>query len=493
MNGLFAFKGLETMVLFESVALESIGAKVIHRGEFLAELFVKLLCIRSYAVASVRSDDGGIDIICEVATTRFIVQCRPIVDELLGVLTRTKQPKGTIGIIVGPSMDNLTPGAISAALEIAKPSELFTYPIIVTDPDRLLKYMINAVLDKLHESDETDRKQSKESIITDIRQTIGSTYGGNYKLRWVQQPRSVFVVKKPSSESTEKAFVELISWLHDKYPQLNIIIEQETTKEFQNKLPFVYIIPEGQKDEYTRVVDFVVTLGGDGTILHVSSQFDHSVPPIISFSMGTLGFLLPFHIRQYESALESLIKGDVSLLLRMRLMCSMWNAERKRIVWNDKEIGILGNLQAMNEVNLHRGRFPHLTAINCFVDEQFLTNAVADGLITATPTGSTAYSLSAGGPIIHPSVQSILLTPICPRSLSFRPISLPPTAKIKMKISEESRAPLEVTVDGRVEMSPYPIPCVNRVGEGVDWVKDINELLKWNQNFVNKQLLTHWW
>ncbi|CAG8500892.1 11454_t:CDS:10 [Scutellospora calospora] len=348
------------------------------------------------------------------------------------------------------------------------------------------------------QSDETDL----ESAITEIQQISGSAYGGNYKLRWIQQPRSVFVVKKSLSEATEQAFVELINWLHDKYPQINIIIEQEIAKEFQNRLPFVYMIPEGQKDEYTRVVDFVVTLGGDGTILHVSSHFDYSVPPIISFSMGTLGFLLPFHIRQYQSALESLIKGDVSLLLRMRLACSMWNAERKKIVWKDKEIG---HLQAMNEVNLHRGRFPHLTAINCFVDEQFLTNAVADGLIAATPTGSTAYSLSAGGPIIHPCVQSILLTPICPRSLSFRPISLPPAAKIKMKISEESRAPLEVAVDGRVicmldkgdflevEMSPYPIPCVNRVGEGVDWVKDINELLKWNQNFVNKQLLTHWW
>ncbi|CAG8516633.1 27501_t:CDS:10 [Dentiscutata erythropus] len=338
----------------------------------------------------------------------------------------------------------------------------------------------------------TDRKQSK-GVITDIQQTIGSTYGGNYKLKWVQQPRSVFVVKKPSSESTEKTFVELINWLHDKYPQINIIIEQEVAKEFQNRLPFVYIIPKGQKDEYARVVDFIIALGGDGTILHVSSQFNHSVPPIISFSMGTLGFLLPFHVRHYESALESLIKGDVPLLLRMRLACSIWNAERKRILWNDQEIG---HIQAMNEVNLHRGRFPHLTAINCFVDEQFLTNAVADGLIAATPTGSTAYSLSAG---------IILLTPICPRSLSFRPISLPPTAKIKMELSEESRSPLEVTVDGRVicmldkkdflevEMSPYPIPCVNRVGEGVDWVKDINELLKWNQNFVNKQLLTHWW
>ncbi|CAG8518286.1 10914_t:CDS:2 [Dentiscutata heterogama] len=128
--------------------LKSIGAKVIHKG---------------------RSGNGGIDIICEIAMTRFIIQCknwvrlnigRPVVDELLGVLTRTKQPKGTISIIVGPSMDSFTPGAIDAALEIAEPPEpselldpleqLPTYPIIVTDVDRLPKYLINAVLDRLH-------------------------------------------------------------------------------------------------------------------------------------------------------------------------------------------------------------------------------------------------------------------------------------------------------------------------------------------------------
>ncbi|KAF0554838.1 hypothetical protein F8M41_018468 [Gigaspora margarita] len=129
--------------------LKSIGGKVIHKG---------------------RSGDGGIDIIYEIATTRFIIQCknwvrlnigRPVVDKLLGVLTRTKQPKGTIGIIVGPSMDTFTPGAIDAALEIAEPQEplelepseseqLPLYPIIVTDVDRLPKYLINAVLDKLH-------------------------------------------------------------------------------------------------------------------------------------------------------------------------------------------------------------------------------------------------------------------------------------------------------------------------------------------------------
>ncbi|CAG8495822.1 14168_t:CDS:10 [Funneliformis caledonium] len=333
-----------------------------------------------------------------------------------------------------------------------------------------------------------------------IKQVVGSTYGGNYRLKWTEPPRSVLVVKKPFTESTSEAFVEILSWLRKSHPNINIIVEPEVIKEFGNELPYVNVIPLGQQDEYARTVDFVITLGGDGTILHVSSLFNQCVPPVISFSMGTFGFLLPFHIRHFKAALEDMIKGGVSLLLRMRLSCSIWTAEGKRITKNGIEIG---DLQAMNEVNLHRGRYPHLTAIDCFVDGQFLTDAVADGLIIGTPTGSTAYSLSAGGPIIHPSVQSLIITPICPRSLSFRPILLPSGVRIQLRIGEQSRAPAEVTVDGReifmlnkgeyleVQMSPYPIPCVNRVDEGVDWVKDINDLLKWNQNFVNKQLLVH--
>ncbi|CAG8439553.1 10942_t:CDS:10 [Acaulospora morrowiae] len=318
---------------------------------------------------------------------------------------------------------------------------------------------------------------------TEINQIFWSKDEGNLKLEWVDPPRSVLIVKKPSSEPTSKAFTELVKWFHDAHPDLNIIVESDVAEEFRNEFPFVHVAPPENKYEYTRVVDFVITLGGDGTILHVSSLFEEAVPPAIS----------------------DLIKGGISLLLRMRLTCALWTAEKKRVVKDGQEIG---DLQAMNEVNLHRGRYPHLAAISCYVNEQFLTEAVADGLIVATPTGSTAYSLSAGmypfrGPIIHPSVQGFLLTPICPRSLSFRPVLIPQTAKIQLKISKVCRSPTEITVDGReicmlnkgdfleVQASSYPMPCVNRVEEGVDWVKDINNLLKWNQNFVNKQLLIH--
>ncbi|CAG8465318.1 655_t:CDS:10 [Diversispora eburnea] len=325
--------------------------------------------------------------------------------------------------------------------------------------------------------------------ITEIEQTVDSKYGKKYKLKWPTPPQNVLIIKKPNTTFTaDRTFVEVIEWLHETYPNLNIIIESEVAEKFRELREFAYAVSK---------VDFIITLGGDGTILHTSSLFDQAVPPVISFSMGTLGFLLQFHIEHYQQAISDLIKGDVSLLLRMRLACSLWTAESKRL-----DIGDLVDLQAMNEVSLHRGRFPNLAVINCFVDDEFLTEAVADGLVVATPTGSTAYSLSAGGPIVHPSVQSLLITPICPRSLSFRPALIPPTAKVKLEICGESRL-TEVTIDGKkicmlsqgdfleVKMSSYPIPCVNRIDKGIAWVKDINNLLKWNQSFVNKKHLIH--
>lgn len=209
----------------------------------------------------------------------------------------------------------------------------------------------------------------------------------------------------------------------------------------------------------------------------------------------------------------------------------------------------------MNEIALHRGREPHMTMIDAFVNGKHLTRAIvsfartplllkertahecllyaqSDGLIVGTPTGSTAYSLSAGGPIVHPSVQSLLLTPICPRSLSFRPVLLPSDARVQLKVARASRSPADLSVDGRhfhvlqsgehlcVAMSPYPIPCVQLpavsgigiaepdepslldVGAEVSpssqsedergqdtWVRDINTLLRFNASFAGRGLL----
>jgi NAD kinase len=140
-------------------------------------------------------------------------------------------------------------------------------------------------------------------------------------------------------------------------------------------------------------------------MLHVSSLFPKTAPPIVSFSLGTLGFLMPFRFEDYQTILDKMINNSqIETLNRMRLQITIKSCDSDSIQ----------TFQALNDVVIHRTRESHLLTVDCFTNDEFLTDAVADGVIVCTPTGSTAYSLSAGGPIVHPSVQQILLTPISP-------------------------------------------------------------------------------
>ncbi|RKP08938.1 ATP-NAD kinase, partial [Thamnocephalis sphaerospora] len=315
---------------------------------------------------------------------------------------------------------------------------------------------------------------------------------------WKTPPRTALLIKKPGDQDTEDALPQVAMALHSRLPFARVIAHGKPASRHNHHVPCLQTVCCATDDqrEYERVVDFVVTLGGDGTIMHVSSLFDRRVPPIASFSMGTLGFLLPFHFKEYPKALHNLISGEASLLPRLRLECTAYSPDGQ--VYS--QAGTYG-AQVMNEVNLHRGRYPHLSAVSCYVNGEFLTDAVADGLMVATPTGSTAYSLSAGGPIVHPSVPSMLVTPVCPQSLSFRPVLLPSDVVVRLQVGASSRGLAELTIDGReicllgvggtveIRKSAYPMLSVNRINEGVDWVRDINQMLKFNQGFTNKQQL----
>ena len=171
-----------------------------------------------------------------------------------------------------------------------------------------------------------------------------------------------------------------------------------------------------------------------------------------------------------------------------------------------------GDVHALNEVLIHRGASPHLAIVEVFVGGRFLTEAVADGVLVSTPTGSTAYGLSAGGSIVHPLVPSLLLTPICPRSLSFRPLVLPARSPVLLRLSEKNRGrEVVVSIDGvrrgsgggggmEVRVCAEEIraadgrwgggvPCVVRGGVGGEadgedgWVGGLNGLLKFNYPF----------
>jgi NADH kinase len=138
------------------------------------------------------------------------------------------------------------------------------------------------------------------------------------------------------------------------------------------------------------------------------------------------------------------------ILLRNRLKVGIFGADGKRVAGAMRDGSTSqGDVYAMNEVTMHRGAAPHLTIIEISIGGRFLTEGVSDGIIVATPTGSTAYSLSSGGSIVHPLVPSLLMTPICARSLSFRPLVLPANTPISLRLSEKNRADeVEVSIDG---------------------------------------------
>jgi len=138
------------------------------------------------------------------------------------------------------------------------------------------------------------------------------------------------------------------------------------------------------------------------------------------------------------------------VLLRNRLRVGVYDSRGQKVsASEDRLVAADDAVFAMNEVTLHRGAAPHLCMIDVFIGGRFLTSAIADGMIISTPTGSTAYSLSSGGSIVHPLVSSLLITPICPRSLSFRPLVLPANSPVTLRLSEKNRAgEVEVSIDG---------------------------------------------
>ncbi|KAK4193481.1 ATP-NAD kinase-like domain-containing protein [Podospora australis] len=230
--------------------------------------------------------------------------------------------------------------------------------------------------------------------------------------------------------------------------------------------------------------DLVLTLGGDGTVLFTSWLFQRIVPPVLSFSLGSLGFLTSFEFERYKDHLNR-VMGDEGMRvnLRMRFTCTVY-----RDGANEMEEG--EQFEVLNELVIDRGPSPYVSNLELYGDNELLTVVQADGCIFSTPTGSTAYSLSAGGSLVHPDIPAILLTPICPHTLSFRPMVLSDTMLLRVSVPRNSRATAYCAFDGkgRVELkqgdhvtitaSQYPFPTVNRTDN--EWFDSVSRTLRWN-------------
>lgn len=243
--------------------------------------------------------------------------------------------------------------------------------------------------------------------------------------------------------------------------------------------------------ETPEIFDLVLTLGGDGTVLFTSWLFQRIVPPILSFSLGSLGFLTNFEFAQYRPALDKIMsETGMRVNLRMRFTCTVYRYQKNAAAQGSPSHIEAEQFEVLNELVIDRGPSPYVSNLELYGDNNLLTVVQADGVIFSTPTGSTAYSLSAGGSLVHPDIPAILLTPICPHTLSFRPMLLNDSMLLRIAVPLKSRATAYCAFDGkgRVELrqgdhvtiaaSQYPFPTV--LSQPTEWFDSISRTLRWN-------------
>lgn len=183
----------------------------------------------------------------------------------------------------------------------------------------------------------------------------------------------------------------------------------------------------------------------------------------MAFHMGSLGFLTPFEFENFEHQITNILKGNAALTLRSRLRCIVvrhkdGNSPPITATTTTVSNGDTNNAKGispnmchlvLNEMVVDRGPSPYLSNVDLYIDGKYITTVQGDGLIVSTPTGSTAYAVAAGASMIHPSVPAIMITPICPHSLSFRPIVVPAGVELKICVPPDSRNSAWVSFDGR--------------------------------------------
>ncbi|MCR4442242.1 MAG: NAD(+)/NADH kinase [Peptococcaceae bacterium] len=184
-------------------------------------------------------------------------------------------------------------------------------------------------------------------------------------------------------------------------------------------------------------VDCVITIGGDGTFLRAARLASPYSIPILGINMGMLGFLTEVELGEMDEALQKLIRGDYYLEDRMML--------EARVI---RDGGEAGSFVGLNDVVINKGPLARLVILDIFVGDEFVTTYKADGVIISSPTGSTAYSLSAGGPIVHPEVEVIIITPICPHTLQARPLVIPSHKTVRVDIVSTQPDSM-LTIDGQ--------------------------------------------
>jgi NAD+ kinase len=248
------------------------------------------------------------------------------------------------------------------------------------------------------------------------------------------------------------------------------LVEREECLNFKNvKVIDRLILPDK--------VDVILVLGGDGTFLTVAKLVDKRAVPILGINFGTLGFLTEVPIEKIEQAIERLMRGEFYVEKRPVI--------RVKVIRRNGHVFIY---RCVNEVAIKRDTLARIIEIDVHADGNYITTYRGDGLIVATPTGSTAYSLSAGGPIIYPTLEAMLLTPICPHTLTMRPLVLPLDTSLTVGLKTESenvmvifdgQEGIELRVGDVIEITRSPYELLILRDPEKSYFDTLREKLKW--------------
>jgi len=233
-----------------------------------------------------------------------------------------------------------------------------------------------------------------------------------------------------------KAARKLASWLEAR--RKKVFIDAETAAAIN--------MPGHDRTEIAALAEMLIVLGGDGTLLSASRLVAdaHRDVPIFGVNLGSLGFMAEVSLDELYDNLEKAIAGRLETEDRMLLSASVLRGGKRVALY-----------RVLNDAVINKGALARMMELKISVNDGHLTTLRADGLIVATPTGSTAYSLSAGGPIIHPTIHCFVVTPICPHTLSNRPIALPDTVKVAVCLMSQSED-VTLTLDGQIGFSLVP-------------------------------------
>jgi len=241
--------------------------------------------------------------------------------------------------------------------------------------------------------------------------------------------KNIAIVVKPHAEEVADITIQICDYL--KSEGKNVLLEERTA----SVLGYSDFTAH---DEIKNNADLLIVLGGDGTLISSNRIISGANIPILGVNLGRLGFLTETKVEEALDTVKKVLSGNYRFDNRMKLISDIFYDEEK----------VFG-IEVLNDIVINKGALARIIDIEVHIDNQYVNTYRADGLIISTPTGSTAYTLAAGGPIVYPTLNSIILTPICPHSLTHRPIVIHDDSEIKIRILNDDEK-VFITYDGQI-------------------------------------------